>query len=352
MRKVMLLIMLVALAGSAFAADLSNVRQRPVKAPAVQFQPSQNTRVGGDNFGSAVVIPGLPFSDTGNTCQFLDDYDESCPYTGSTSPDVVYSFTPAADMFINVDLCGSAYDTKTYIYDAAMNVVGCNDDFYYDDTCGYYTSRIEGAALTGGTVYYIVVDGYGGDCGDYVLNIDEYTPCVVECPADAVPEGEPPLGFGYIDNYNGGCNSDPFVIQTIDWMNADDPNGAAWLCGKSGWYTDGTSDYRDTDWFEVTAAADGTMEFTVTPEYPVNMFVLNTDCDNITVLYDAAPLACETGTISWPVLAGETYWLWVGPQEFTGPVNEFTYFMTVTGNTFSTVPNDMTSWSTVKSLYK
>ncbi len=347
MRKAMLLIMLVALAGSAFAADLSNVRQRPAKAPAVQFQPSQNGRVGGDNFGSAVVIPGLPFSDNGNTCQFLDDYDEACPYTGSTSPDVVYSFTPAADVFINVDLYGSAYDTKTYIYDAAMNVVACNDDYYSD-----YTSRLEAVALTGGTTYYIVIDGYGGDCGDYVLNIDEFVPCVVDCPADAVPEGEPHLGFGYVDNYNGGCNSDPFVIQTIDWMNADDPNGAAWLCGRSGWYTDGTSDFRDTDWFEVTAAADGTMEFTVTPEYPVYMFVLNTNCDDIQLLYQAAPMACETGVISWPVAAGEVYWLWVGPQEFSGPVNEFTYFMTVTGNTFSVVSNDDTSWSTVKSLYK
>jgi hypothetical protein len=47
-------------------------------------------REGGENLDSAVPEPGLPFTDTGATCDNFNDYDEVCPFTGSTSPDVVY----------------------------------------------------------------------------------------------------------------------------------------------------------------------------------------------------------------------------------------------------------------------
>jgi len=40
-----------------------------------------------------LVIVGLPFSDTGNTSDNLDGYDAVCPYSNSTSPDVVYTET-------------------------------------------------------------------------------------------------------------------------------------------------------------------------------------------------------------------------------------------------------------------
>ena len=59
--------------------------------------PNPQPNVGGDTIGSAVAIPALPYNDGGNTCSFNNDYDEVCPYTGSLSPDVVYSYSPAAD---------------------------------------------------------------------------------------------------------------------------------------------------------------------------------------------------------------------------------------------------------------
>lgn len=36
---------------------------------------------------------------------------------------------------------------------------------------------------------------------------EPYVPCVLECPPDSWPEGEPPLHDGYVDSHNGGCNS-------------------------------------------------------------------------------------------------------------------------------------------------
>jgi hypothetical protein len=39
--------------------------------------------VGGDTIASATVIPGVPYWDGGNTCQFVHNYDAVCPFTGS-----------------------------------------------------------------------------------------------------------------------------------------------------------------------------------------------------------------------------------------------------------------------------
>jgi len=69
----------------------------------------------------------------GNTCDNIDDYHESCPWGGVGSPDVVYAYTPSADGFISLDLCGEGtqYDTKLYVYAQELtsgNPYACNDD--------------------------------------------------------------------------------------------------------------------------------------------------------------------------------------------------------------------------------
>jgi hypothetical protein len=91
---------------------------------------------GGDVVGSATPITSDSYSATGTTAGYNDDYDEVCPYSGSTSPDVVYSYACTADnVACDVDMWGSAYDTKIYIYEnAAGNLVACNDDYYSDYT--------------------------------------------------------------------------------------------------------------------------------------------------------------------------------------------------------------------------
>ncbi|OQY29591.1 MAG: hypothetical protein B6244_03080, partial [Candidatus Cloacimonetes bacterium 4572_55] len=84
----------------------------------------------GDTFENAFVIDALPFTDTGTTVGYINDYDEVCPYSGSTSPDVVYEWT-ATEGIYNLDLCGSLYDTKLYVYAAdQLTVVACNDDYH------------------------------------------------------------------------------------------------------------------------------------------------------------------------------------------------------------------------------
>jgi hypothetical protein len=359
MRPVIMIFMVLALAGSALAQDLGPSRNPPVKEAAPQvYHPPKEPRQGGDTVNDAFPIFGLPFTVTGTTTGYINNYDWECPYD-SMSPDVVYSYTPASDIRITVDLCGSPYDTKTFIYDADLVVIACNDDFYFDEVCGIYVSKIEEAFLAGGAIYYIVIDGYGGDHGEYLLNITEFVPCFVTCPVDAVLEGEPTLQDGYEDVYNSGCSSpepgSPF--QAIDWVNVEGGHpgdGTAWLCGKSGWFfsSDG-GEIRDTDWFRVFAREDGQMECTLESEHSCYIFKLAPlDCSEVGVELQALADCEQPATLTFPVTAGEEIWLWVGPSTFSGPVTEFPYFMTVSNNLYDVVPAEQAGWGEVKSMYR
>ena len=356
MRAIIVILMVMVVIGAAIAQDLGNSREPYAKnTPTRPYIPPKDSKQGGDTVSDAFPIGAIPFTVTGTTAGYVNNYDWECPYD-SMSPDVVYSFTPGSDITIEVDLCGSSYDTKTFIYDEDLNVIACNDDFYYDAICGYYTSLIEEAFLAGGDTYFIIIDGYGNDHGDYLLNITEFEQCFVTCPVDAVDEGEPPLHDGYIDTYNSGCNGGLF--QEITWTNDADGvppyDGSTWLCGTSGWYLSPEGwENRDTDWYRLFALADGLMEFAVESEHPCLIFKLfPLDCAEVAVELQAA-VDCEApGTLSFPVTAGEEIWLWVGPSTFSGPVAEFPYFMTVSNNQFDVVPSEEMSWGGVKALYR
>lgn len=118
-------------------------------------------REGGESFGDARVIAALPYTDSGNTCDNMNDVSPPCAY--GASPDVVYRFSPSANGWVCLSLCGSSYDTVLGVYDASQNCIACNDD-----SCGLQSQlRVH---LDAGRTYYFVVDGYGTDCGNYVFN--------------------------------------------------------------------------------------------------------------------------------------------------------------------------------------
>jgi len=125
---------------------------------------------GGDTVNDATVIDALPYTTTGTTTGYTNDYDEVCPYDSSTSPDVVYSYTPANDIVVDISLCSSStYDTKLYVYENVVgNLVDCADD-----NCPDFQSELLELELTGGNTYYIIVDGYGTEHGNYSFDMQE-----------------------------------------------------------------------------------------------------------------------------------------------------------------------------------
>jgi len=122
----------------------------------------------GDTCANPIAVTQLPYTATGNTCDYTHDYVGSGCVPTATAPDVVYAYTPTANGSINVSLCGSSYDTVLYVRAGdclAGTEIGCNDD-----ACGLQ-SELLGLPVTAGVTYYIFVDGYSAACGDYSLSI-------------------------------------------------------------------------------------------------------------------------------------------------------------------------------------
>lgn len=340
MRRLLVVVMLLALAcSSAMAVSPAN---RPEAKPAGTIYEG-GTRQGGDLISSATPIASLPYYDSGVTTGYINDYDEICPYSGSTSPDVVYSFVPGANTTISVDLCASSYDTKVYIYQNAVgNLIACNDDA----GCGYsgWQSLVENIALVGGNTYYIVIDGYGGASGEYVMAVEEFQPCVLTCPGGALLEGEPPCVDNYYDAYNGGCNS-------VGWTEVGAQTGdCATLCGKSCTYSYQGLSYRDTDWYTVNAVG-GTVSYTLEAEFPVfAILIYGLNCNALGYV-SASGTPCSPVTLTWSATAGQELWLWAGASVFSG-LPESDYIFNVCGIEGGVIPTETKSWGQIKNDYR
>jgi len=343
-----LTIALVILVATVAFANTSNVPETKVNLAGPVGAP--DGRVGGETMATATVIASLPYSDTGSTVGHIHDYDAVCPYTGSTAPDVVYKYVAAADINITVDLCASTYDTKVYIFqDVVNNVVACNDDA----GCGYsgWQSMIDHVDLPGGHTYYIIVDGYGTAAGSYSMSVIENPPCILECPPGAMVSAEPNCYDGYYDVTNGGCNSLPYVFESIPPAA---PGGSITLCGTSGTYIYAGWSYRDTDWFELNVVQTNTITFCCEAEFPVLIFFIQKGpgegCSDLVILSSITGGLCQQVCLTQTVAPG-TYWLWVGPSVFTGIPCDKDYIMTVDGYEAPSAV-DNTSWGTIKALYR
>ena len=292
-------------------------------------------RQGGDTVGEATNISSLPFSDTGTTIGYTDDYDEVCPYTDSTSPDVVYSFTPGADITVYITLCnGSDYDTKLYVYENEVTPgapFACNDD-----ACVNYESELYGLELFYGNTYFIVIDGYFGDEGNYVLDITQLGDCDVECPPEGNDEGEEECYDEYVDATNGGCNSDPNVFGAVGI--------GEYVCGKGGTFMFEGGNFRDTDWFEFTIDEMSTVYAEVEAEFPVALFFVDaTDCNAPAVIISATTaIQCDPIFIETILDAG-VYVLFVAPSVFEGWGCDLEYVAYLDAEPFETEEGDACS---------
>jgi len=188
--------------GAMTAAGVSSATASArAKTPAVptatrHMEVASEARVGGDTCADAFVITAIPFTDSGNTCSYSNNYDEVCPYTGSTAADVVYAYTPAVNEVLEITLCvgPTAYDSKLYVYEDTCPglVMGCNDDSCSSPAYSSWVSRLASVAVSAGHTYYIVVDGYGSSCGQYYIDVLPGAP-VPTCPEGSLFGQRPAL---------------------------------------------------------------------------------------------------------------------------------------------------------------
>jgi len=341
----------------AAATAQSLADQAPPKLDPSLRSPDSHPVQGGDTFRDAYLVTSTPFAHSGTTAGYTDDYDEVCPYSGSTSPDVVYAINLDYDTIVDIDMCGSAYDTKIYLYGEGLQLIACNDDYYDGEPCGQYVSRLNFVELWAGQKYFLVIDGYGGDFGPYELLIHEIPPCDLACPPEAWPEGEPPLAEDYVDLHNPGCNHpgyDPIfqLVYSQDWTYQEV------FCGVSGWFlADGVST-RDSDWLNVQMGhPGGPITVTVDAELPVHLAELYPqDCAAVAIqqMVTAGPCDPQVLTVDgYP--PGAMVWIWVAPTTFTGPngPGEFDYVLWLDGimGPAATV-TERTTWGACKALYR
>ena len=338
---------------TATALAQTTTSARPEKHSETTGEPTYEGRIEGDTIEECWVIPSLPFTDTDNTCGFADDYEESCPY-GSNSQDVVYSYSPPYDMCVSISLCDSYYDTKVFVYEDESTPgvpYACNDDnFACVDPPVDYTSWLESVELFAGHTYYIVVDGYSGDCGDYVLAVDEIDcpgPCDVICVG--VPEGEPTCYDGYQDQYNSGCS-------TNTWSYISAGSDPIVYCGESGIFSSGGLSYRDTDWYLIYPCGGVPITVTVEAEFLVLFGILDLreGCEYVEFYSYAIADECEPTGLTEYLPLGQ-YAIFVAPYDWL-PEYEcgVEYSLTVGGYTehCDPPPVEVTTWGALKALYR
>ena len=169
--------------------------------------PADDSRAGGgEDFGTAELIPSLPFSGVGNTTGMAANIDLSCD-SSTQRPDAVYLYVPTANMCVNVSLCGSGYDTVLGVFENATQI-GCNDD--NGPLCSGSRSSLANVNLIAGNAYYFVVDGWSGG-GAFVLDVSA-------CPPPPTPPANDNMADATEVVVDGPCATGSTLLATADNM--------------------------------------------------------------------------------------------------------------------------------------
>jgi len=169
------------------------------------------------------------------------------------------------------------------------------------------------ATLAAGTyVAFVATDVFTGvPCGSKYRATLTIDPCCVEpCQVGDIPEGEPDCANGYIDNFNGGCNSTPNVFGSVDCGQV--------ICGRYGTFLSSSgTNFRDTDWYRFTIPVASNVSWSARGEAATRLFIMQGTCPAVTLGTAVAP-ACQNVTVSLNNLAAGTYFVFVGTDVFTG----------------------------------
>jgi len=229
--------------------------------------------------------------------------------------------------------------------------VGCGSvtvlESAYGDTCELVC--IEWDADPGLYWFWVGPSVFSGiePGADYIMTIEGLLPteCVVDCPYDAWLEGEPDCCDGYWDDYNAGCNCDPYAFWPVEPSEAP-----ILICGTGGCYPYESSPYRDTDWYEIILDEPREVTLLCVAEFPVALYVLDTTsgCGGVSVVYQAYAAPCMEAIIQ-EVLPPGAHWIFVSTDGWYPIGCGWDYILMIDGYTTAV---ETKSWSTIKSLYR
>lgn len=144
-------------------------------------------RPANDTCASPVVIDPsrLPFAVTQSTFGAADDYDPTTACLPSLQsgrgPDVVFQFTPAdTQQYVMTVVPKGRYDTSVYLTTDCASIAGC----FGSDNVGAGGTEVLIKTLTIGVTYFIIVDGFGGDAGDFMFSFQPTNPRAPIAPTE------------------------------------------------------------------------------------------------------------------------------------------------------------------------
>jgi len=156
----------------------------------------------GDDCTNPIVINALPYNttdDTVNYSNFFGNGDSVCNADYLSGNDVVYTYTPSADVNINLDLT-----ELTATWSAIHLLDGCPTDeatacVGFVGSSGSADRGIEAVDVLGGTTYYIVISTFASpNSVGYTLDITENTCTNATATYTVVSDCETSGGF-YIE---------------------------------------------------------------------------------------------------------------------------------------------------------
>lgn len=170
-------------------------------APALADPPAN------DDFSDAAVLDGLPADATGSNVDATKEAGEPDHAGNPGGHSVWWEWTAQADGDVEIDTCGSGFDTLLAVYTGgapdSLTEVASNDD---GSACELASKVVFSA--TAGQTYRIAVDGWGDaefqSVGEIVLSIDTAPPPAKTYLAlgDSVSAGYgAPPGRGFVDRY-------------------------------------------------------------------------------------------------------------------------------------------------------
>ncbi|WP_299122378.1 choice-of-anchor J domain-containing protein [uncultured Winogradskyella sp.] len=130
----------------------------------------------GDNCANPIVVMSLPYNTSDDTANYSNEYgngDSSCSSFYLSGNDVVYTYTPSADMNIKLDLSGlSATYSGIHVLDSCPTDVGANCVGFAGNSAS--TDRSIDVSVVNGTTYFIVISTWAApNSVAYTLDITE-----------------------------------------------------------------------------------------------------------------------------------------------------------------------------------
>lgn len=274
------------------------------------------------------VVTGVPYTDSGTTVGRANNYGllnpGVCP-NSTNSNDVVYSFTAPFTGTYTISLDGSSYDTYLWINSTGACPgtvqVACDDDG------GTGVNSLLTLTLFAGTTYYIIVDGYSGNVGAYMLHIT--SDCNVDClPTDVLECAGEFRGAGNESiDCDGGCEP-AFFGGVESWQ---DILPFTTVCGRSFTYVDSFGgNRRDADAYRVTLTEACSLAITIRAEFGSQIIISAGTCPwSFVQLLPTWSYSCSTATYITSCLQPGSYGVVVLPTVYQGLDDLYDYRLRV-----------------------